>query len=74
MPHRSLDATILLETPPKFEIKDGLVYITDQIGGLVIRRVMRPNTFLKSLKTSERLIRTWMAGQTGATPIKARGH
>lgn len=59
MRNPSLDATILLETPPEFEIREGLVYITDVIGGLVIRRVMRPHTFERSMRHCAKLLAEW---------------
>jgi hypothetical protein len=45
----SLDATILIEDVPEVEVIDGLVYITDRIGGLVIRRCFRPGTFVRAI-------------------------
>lgn len=59
VPNQSFDATILLEDPPKFEIRDGLVYITDVVGGLTIRRVMRPAAFEKSMRVAANIIADW---------------
>jgi hypothetical protein len=61
MPCGNLDATILVERPPDFEIVDGLVYVTDRIGSCTIRRCFRPHTFLRSLKISERMVKEWLA-------------
>jgi len=52
----AFDATILLEEPPEVEFNGGLFYVTDRIGGLVIRRCMRPNTFLKLVKRGKMAI------------------
>lgn len=59
MPCQNLDATILLEAPPDFEIVDGLVYITDRIGSLTIRRVMRPHAFELSMRKCQQMLADW---------------
>lgn len=45
------------------EVVDDLVYITDRIGGLVIRRCLRPSTFLASIQKSVDLARQLDAGR-----------
>jgi hypothetical protein len=60
-----LDATILLEQAPEIEIIDGLVYITDRIGGLVIRRCFRPSTFLKTVQKFQRVAHDFATGGPG---------
>jgi hypothetical protein len=56
------DATILLEQPPDIEEIDGLFYFTDKVGGLTIRRVMRPSAFLRSLANCKRLAAEFAGG------------
>lgn len=59
----TLDATILLEEPPAVEIIDGLVYVTDRVGGLIIRRCLRPSTFLKALRKAQKVAHDFALGE-----------
>lgn len=59
----NMDATILLERPPDFEIIDGLVYITDRIGSLTIRRCLRPSAFQRCMRDASEAIAKWQAEQ-----------
>jgi hypothetical protein len=72
MPCQNFDATILLETPPKFEIRDGMVYTTDRIGGLTIRRVMRPATFRRTVLDASEALARWQLEQM--EKVRAIGH
>jgi hypothetical protein len=58
-----MDATILVERPPDFEIIDGLVYITDRIGSLTIRRCLRPSTFRRSMLAATEAMARWQVDQ-----------
>lgn len=58
-----LDATILLEEVPSVECVDGLFYITDRIGGLVIRRCLRPHTFLALVRRGQSAASEWLASK-----------
>lgn len=60
---QNLDATILLERPPEIEIKDGIVYITDQVGSLTIRRCLRPRTFAMLVALGSETLAKWRLEQ-----------
>jgi hypothetical protein len=60
-----MEATILLERSPDFEIIDGLIYITDHIGSLTIRRCMRPSAFRRSYLQASELLAKWQVEQLG---------
>lgn len=68
-----LDATILLENPPEVEVIDGLFYVTDRIGGLVIRRCFRPAAFIKAVRQCQKLAAEWQLGSTSVVQIRAAG-
>lgn len=57
-----LDATILLEEPPEIEFIDGLFYVTDRVGNLVIRRCLRPSTFLKGVRRGMEAAKCFSSG------------
>jgi hypothetical protein len=57
------DATILLEQAPEIEEIDGLFFITDRIGGLVIRRCFRPSTFHMLVQAGQRAAREFAERQ-----------
>jgi hypothetical protein len=63
MPCGNLDATILVERPPDFEIVDGLVYVTDRIGSCTIRRCFRVSSFRRSLSLASEAIARWQVEQ-----------
>ena len=46
----SLDAVFFVEGPPHFEVRDGLVHVTQEIGRIHIERVMRLSTFIIAIK------------------------
>lgn len=59
----NLDATILLERPPSIEIRDGIVYITDRVGSLTIRRCLRPRTFGELVAIGSETLAKWRLDQ-----------
>jgi hypothetical protein len=63
------DATILLEEPPAVEVIDGLVYITDRVGGLVIRRCFRPRTFYETIQSFVEVSRQFDIARRGGAEI-----
>lgn len=72
MPCEHMDATILLERPPEFEIIDGLIYVTDRVGSLTIRRCMRPSAFMRSIAMSIELARQFDRQRRGkVVPLHA---
>jgi hypothetical protein len=60
---QNLDATILVERPPEIEIRDGIVYVTDRIGSLTIRRCFRTHTFAVVLAVSSEVLAKWRIDQ-----------
>ncbi len=60
---QNMDATILLERPPDIEVVDGLVYVTDRIGSLTIRRCFRPSTFRRMYLAANEVIAKWQVDQ-----------
>jgi hypothetical protein len=65
MPCGNLDATILVERPPDIEIIGGLVYVTDRIGSLTIRRCFRPHTFMLLVRAGKRVADEFFASESG---------
>jgi hypothetical protein len=63
MPCGNLDATILVERPPDFEIVDGLVYVTDRIGSCTIRRCFRVSAFRQLLCQGSEALARWQVDQ-----------
>jgi hypothetical protein len=63
MPCWNLDATILLEEPPDVEVRGGLVYVTDRIGSLTIRRCFRVSTFAKLVSAGSEIMARWQVDQ-----------
>jgi hypothetical protein len=57
------DATILLEQAPEIEEIDGLFFITDRIGNLVIRRCFRPSTFHMLVRLGQEQLAKWQFAQ-----------
>lgn len=50
----NIAGTILLDSAPVFEFKGGLLYITDVLDGVTVRRAMRPCTATESGKRFNR--------------------
>ena len=48
------DATIFIEQPPEIEFREGLFFVTDRIGELVIRRCFTPHTFMKMVRRGQK--------------------
>lgn len=47
------DVTYLVEKPPSIEIREGLVYITDELGARKLCRAMRPSTLLRGIRAAK---------------------
>ena len=57
--------TAFIREPPRFEIHDGLVHITQRFSdGMEIERVMRYSLFLKTIALAQKAVREY----------EARGH
>jgi hypothetical protein len=63
MPCQNLDATILLEQPPDIEIRAGLVYVTDRVGSVTIRRCFRVSTFVRLVRSGSEAVAKWQVDQ-----------
>lgn len=68
--HFSTDAVYVCEDVSKIEIKNGLFYLTDDLGSFTITRVMRPSTFLKCVKGAYALAIEWSAQSNGQETVK----
>lgn len=55
----TLEAIIFVTDPPEFLIEDGLVHISQQVGQTRIDRVMRYNTFLKTIAHAQQAVREY---------------
>lgn len=51
-----LEAVIFVTDPPEFEIRGGLVHITQSFGKTRLERVMRLNTFLRAIEMARRAV------------------
>jgi hypothetical protein len=45
-----LDACFYVDEPPDLEYRNGLFHITQQVGSYRFTRVMRPHTFLQTVR------------------------
>lgn len=65
----NMDATILLEQPSDIEEIDGLFYVTDRVGTLIIRRCFRPSTFFKGQRRADEVARAFVAKHRGIVDL-----
>lgn len=62
MPVPNLEVTAFIKEPPKFEISDGLVHISQRLGpNLKIESVMRYSLFLKTIALAQKAVRDYEA-------------
>lgn len=73
-----VDAIIFVTEPPQFRVEDGLVHISQRVSeGLCIERVMRLNTFLKTLHLAKQALSSHEASETAKIidfPRRANSH
>jgi len=75
----TIDAIIFVTEPPVFDIRDGLVHITQKIGeATTIERVMLLSTFIETIAMAQKALRDYERSGTArviAFPTKAgNGH
>jgi len=58
----SLDAIVYVQDPPEIEIRDGLVFMRFQFGGMVFDRCMLPSTFAKFMWRGDQALRMFRNG------------
>jgi hypothetical protein len=64
------DAVYVCEDVSRLELRNGLFYLTDDLGSFSITRVMRPHTFLKCVKGAYALATQWERDNLGGQVIE----
>jgi hypothetical protein len=50
----NLEAEMFASVAPEFEVRDGMFLCTQRVGGMVLRFVYPPATFLKAIRSASR--------------------